>query len=129
MIESLQYLGFEPRRDYIARDDGAGPYIAQWLSTFPQPTAAELLAAELPAAKLRRIADINAECRARLIARYGDAVEQVTRSIGGYGQAEQEGMRVGIESTIDASNVARNQVLAAADIAAVEAVAVAWPSI
>ena len=38
-------------------------------------------------------------------------------------------METGIAATIDASNTASNAVIAAADIAAVEEVTVAWPVI
>ena len=88
-------------------------------------TAAELL----PIAKAARIDAINAGCRARLLARYGPAEEQVSRAIGVYGAQEQADMQTGIAATIDASNTASNAVLAAADIAAVEAVTVTWPAI
>ncbi len=88
-------------------------------------TAAEVL----EAAKARRIAQINGECRARLIAIYGTAEEQVSRSLGIYGTAARDAMIAGIADTIDASNTASNSVLAAADIAAVEAVSVSWPAI
>ena len=80
-------------------------------------------------AKAERIAAINAECRARLLARFGPAEEQVSRSMGVYGATEQSAMQAGIAATIDASNVASNAVLAAADPAAVEAVSVSWPVI
>lgn len=83
----------------------------------------------LDATKAQRIADINAECRARLIARYGTAEEQVSRSIGVYGATEQAALATGVAATIDASNTASNAVLAAADLAAVEAVSANWPVI
>jgi hypothetical protein len=88
-------------------------------------TAAEVLEAR----KLVRIEAINAECRARLLARYGTAEEQVSRSIGVYGATEQAAMPLGIAATVDASNTASNAVIAAADEAAVEAVTVTWPVI
>jgi hypothetical protein len=88
-------------------------------------TAAEILAAY----KARRIADLNLECKTRLIARYGTAEEQVSRSIGVYGVAEQQGMQVGISSTIDASNAACNVVLGSTTINQVEAVTATWPVI
>lgn len=88
-------------------------------------TEAEILLA----VKAERIVAINAECRARLLARYGPAEEQVSRSIGVYGAQEQADMAAGIAATIDASNTAANAVLSAADIAAVEAVSVSWPAI
>lgn len=90
-----------------------------------QATQAEVL----DAAKAVRIETINAECRARLIARYGIAEEQVSRAIGVYGATEQAALATGVGATIDASNTATNAVLAAADIAAVEAVSVSWPVI
>ena len=90
-----------------------------------QATAAEVLAA----AQAQRIAQINAECRARLIAKYGTAEEQVSRSLGIYGTAERAAMIAGIADTIDASNTATDAILAAATIEAVEAVTVAWPVI
>lgn len=90
-----------------------------------QATAAEVLAA----AQAQRIAQINAECRARLTARYGTTEEQVSRSLGIYGTAERNAMIAGIADTIDASNVASNAVLAATTIQGVEAVTVTWPAI
>ena len=90
---------------------------------------AKSTAEKLADAKAKRIAAINAECRARLLARYGMAEEQVSRAIGVYGAQEQADMQAGIAATIDASNTASNAVLAAADIAAVEAVSVSWPAI
>lgn len=90
-----------------------------------QATQAEIL----EAAKAVRIDAINAECRARLIARYGTAEEQVSRSVGVYGASEQTALATGVGATIDASNTASNAVLAAADLAAVEAVSANWPVI
>lgn len=122
MIRAAQWLGYVLDRDFVA--DSAG------LRWFVQaPSEAEILAAALPAAKAARIAAINAECRARLLARYGAAEEQVSRAIGVYGATEQADMQAGIAATIDASNTASNAVLAAADIEAVEAVSVSWPAI
>lgn len=128
LAAKLIYLGFKPEIDFWASDVG-GEHIASWMSASPQPTQAEIDAAALPAAKAARIAAINDECRARLLARYGPAEEQVSRSIGVYGATEQSAMQAGIAATIDASNTASNAVLAATDIAAVEAVSASWPVI
>jgi len=128
LAAKLAYLGFRPEIDFWLSDVG-GEHIASWMSASPQPTDSEIDAAALPAAKAARIANINAECRARLLARYGSAEEQVSRAIGVYGATEQADMQAGIAATIDASNTASNAVLAAADIAAVEAVTVTWPAI
>ena len=117
---------FGPGRECEIESDGS---ISAWRRPEPQPTPAEIEAAMLPAAKAQRIAAINAECRSRLIARFGPAEEQVSRSVGAYGTAEQSALKIGIELMVDAANAAQNAILAAADIAAVEAVTVAWPVI
>lgn len=128
---AISYLfpGIDLERECVIVDSGAGPTISKWIRPEPQPTQAEIDAAMLPAAKGQRIAAINAECRARLIARFGPAEEQVSRSVGVYGAAEQQALASGIAATIDASNAASNAILAAADLAAVEAVTVTWPVI
>jgi hypothetical protein len=46
LAEKLIALGFEPETDFICRDDGAGAYIAEWLSADPQPSQAEIDAAK-----------------------------------------------------------------------------------
>lgn len=81
------------------------------------------------AAKRAKIAAINTECRARLVARYGDALEQNSRVLGVYGIVEREAMLTGVTSTIDATNTASDSVDAATTIANAEAVAVTWPVI
>ena len=45
----LKQLGFTPEVDYILQDngDGAGTFIAEWLSGSPQPTVAAIEAAEV----------------------------------------------------------------------------------
>lgn len=88
-------------------------------------TAAEVL----QATQAERISEINAECQARLFARFGPPYEQLSRSIGVYGATEQVAMQVGISATIDASNTASNLVLAALTINDVGAVSVSWPVI
>lgn len=108
-----------------AADNGDGSYRLDFAGSSRPAAASEILAAT----QADRIAAINAECRSRLLARYGPAEEQVSRAIGVYGSAEQSAMQSGIAAAIDASNAAQNAILAAADIAAVEAVTVAWPVI
>lgn len=83
----------------------------------------------VPYAQEQRIAAINAECRSRLLARFGDPAEQVSRSIGVYGLAEKAALESGVAATIDASNTASDAILAAQSVAAVGAVTVAWPVI
>lgn len=132
--EALSYLfpgiSFQyPGGECLLRDDGNGAYIEVWRRPEPQPTQEQIAFAMLPASKAQRIAQINAECRARLIARYGTTEEQVSRSLGIYGTADRDAMIAGIADTIDASNVASNAVLAATTIQDVEAVTVTWPAI
>lgn len=126
---ALQYLGFKPNVDFYASEQSDGSIQVSWLSASEQPDQAAVAGAELAAIKSIRIEAINTECRARLLARYGSAEEQVSRAIGVYGAQEQADMQAGIAATIDASNIASNAVLAAADIAAVETVSVSWPAI
>lgn len=131
LAEALKFL--RPDIDFlqgcVLQDDGAGPYIKAWRHPELQPTQAEIEAAALPVSKAGRIAAINAECRARLLARFGDPAEQVSRAIGVYGPAEKSALETGIAATIDASNTASDAVTAAATIEAVEAVTVTWPAI
>ena len=44
--KGLIQLGFELTTDFILQDDGGGPYIKEWKSGSPQPTQAEIEAAE-----------------------------------------------------------------------------------
>ena len=107
-------------------DNGAGSFTAK----FPDGTSRLVTAGEiLIASKAMKIQQINTECKSRLIARYGPAEEQASRALGIYGQAERDAMQAGIAATVDASNTASNAVIAAADVAAVEAVTVTWPVI
>lgn len=129
IVGALRHLGYALDVDFVLAEFSAGVVSIEWLSAAPQPTQSQIDAAMLPAAKAQRIDAINAECRARLIARFGPAEEQVSRSVGVYGAAEQSALKIGIELMVDAANAAQNAILAAADLAAVEAVTVAWPVI
>ena len=104
---------------------GDGSYRLDFGPVTRLATQAEILAAT----KANRITEINTECRARLLARFGDPAEQVSRSVGVYGTAEQAALSTGIAATVDASNTASDAVTAATTIEAVEAVAVTWPAI
>lgn len=131
IADILKFLfpNLNPLTDYEIADSGGGMELVSWNSSTQRPSIAEIAAASLPAAKSVRIAAINAECRARLIARFGEAYEQVSRSLGVYGVAEKTAMVDGVSATIDASNTASNAVLAATTIIDVEAVTVTWPVI
>lgn len=128
-VISYLFQGIDFEQECLLQDDGAGPYIKAWRRPERQPTQAEIEAAALPVSKAVRITTINAECRARLLARFGDPAEQVSRAIGVYGLAEKSALQTGIAATIDASNTASDAVTAATTIEAVEAVAVTWPAI
>lgn len=131
MYDTLRYIypDLDFRIGCILQDDGFGVYIKAWNDPRPQPTEQQIADAALPAAKAVRIAAINTECKSRLFARYGQPEEQVSRALGIYGQAERDAMQAGIAATVDATNVASNAIIAAADLAAVEAVTVTWPVI
>lgn len=132
LAQTIQHLypASVPLRDWVCSNDGAGDRISFWSPALgPQPTQAAIDAAALPATKAQRITAINTECRARLLARFGDPAEQVSRAIGVYGLAEKSALETGIAATIDASNTASDAVTVAATIEAVEAVTVTWPAI
>jgi hypothetical protein len=85
-------------------------------------TDAEILAG----AKLLKIAEINTECRARILARW-PLEKQISANLGVYGSTELEACQAWVASHIDASNTASDAVDAAQSVANVEAVTVAWP--
>lgn len=125
---ALIYLGYVSDRDFLVvdRSDGAGPYIAAWRSAEPQPTPAEITAAELPAAKARAISANRAECSRRIFERY-PAGRQLSALAGIYDAANVSAMHDWIASCIAAENSAADLIEAATTVAAVEAVTVAWP--
>ena len=43
--EGLEQLGFDPKTDFVLRDDGDGVYIDQWHSELPQPSVDDIEAA------------------------------------------------------------------------------------
>ena len=47
IAQGLINLGFVPNVDFIAQDDGEGPYLKAWLSQEPQPSAEAIAAAAL----------------------------------------------------------------------------------
>ena len=109
----------------VARHSGGEYTLVMGDGTVRVPTLAEMLAAF----KTAKLAAINVECRARLVARFGDALEQNSRVLGVYGAGERDAMLSGISATIDATNTASGAVDAATTIANAEAVAVTWPVI
>lgn len=104
-----------------------GGSIAEWNSPEPQPTPAELAAAELPAAKAHSIATNRAECSRRIYARY-PAGRQLSALAGLYDSANVATMTDWIAANISAENTAADAIEAATTVQAVEAVTVAWPA-
>lgn len=98
-----------------------------WDAYFEGDTLPQVPVASLSDLKALLIQAHREECRARLIAFYGDAVEQVSRASGVYGAVAQEHFTLGVQATLAASNAARDLINAAATPAEVEAVTVAWP--
>ena len=43
--EGLEKLGFDPKTDFVLRDDGDGVYIESWNSASPQPSVDDIEAA------------------------------------------------------------------------------------
>lgn len=106
-----------------ASDHGGGTYTMQLADGTTRPaTPAEILTAT----KAARIAQINAECKARIFARW-PLEKQMSATLGIYGALESVAMRDWVDRHIAASNVASDQVDSAATVAAVEAVTVVWP--
>ena len=122
----LLHMGFLPDRDFVVRDDGGGPYIYRWTSQQPQPTPAELAAAELPAAKHFALAANRAECSRRIFERYPTG-RQLSALAGLYDSANVATMTDWIAANISAENTAADAIEAATTVQAVEAVTVAWP--
>ena len=67
LAATIQYLfpGIDMLTECVLRDDGAGPYIAQWNRPEPQPTTEQIAAAALPAAIAQMTAIIRADCERR----------------------------------------------------------------
>ena len=114
---------FQAGRQYDL--DGAGN-IVFWRSVLPQPTPAELAAAELPAAKAVSIVANRAECSRRIFERY-PAGRQLSALAGLYDPGNVAAMTDWIAANISAENAAADAIEAATTVAAVEAVTVAWP--
>lgn len=126
IIDALQSLGFVPQIDFVAEDNGNGPFIRQWRSPRQQPTTQQIAAAMLPASKAARIAQINDECRARILAVW-PLEKQISAALGIYGPAELAAMTDWIDAHIAASNTATSAVFDATTQQQMEAVAVTWP--
>ena len=43
--EGLEQLGFDPKTDFVLRNDGDGVYIESWYSELPQPSVDDIEAA------------------------------------------------------------------------------------
>lgn len=127
-ILSYIYPDIDFINECILQDDGSGPYIAQWNRPEPQPTQAEIDAAILPASRAAVIERINAEASGRILAVY-PLEKQSSANLGIYPQAYTDKMIADIAAVIQASNDACDAVLAAVDIAGVDAVTVNWPVI
>jgi hypothetical protein len=118
-------ITFGPGRDCLI--DGDADAIAEWRHPSPQPTPAQLAAAELPAAKAASIAANRAECSRRIFARY-PAGRQLSALAGLYDSANVATMTDWIASNISAENTAADAIEAATTVQAVEAVSVSWPA-
>ncbi len=131
LCDTLAYLfpgiSFLPGTDCDLIDDGGEQYIAVWRRPEPQPTPAELAAAELPAGKASAIAVNRAECSRRIYARYPTG-RQLSALAGLYDSANVATMVDWIAANVAAENTAADAIEAATTVQAVEAVTVAWPA-
>ena len=71
--EGLEQLGFNPKTDFVLRDDGDGVYIESWNSASPQPSVDDIEAAH---AEWQAEYDSKAYARARAEA-YASIAEQL----------------------------------------------------
>jgi len=130
LIEYLYPQAISPQcpndgSDYMLSTDGIATWNAAKLG--PQPTPAELTAAEVPVAKQWAISANRAECSRRIFARY-PAGRQLSALAGMYDSANVQAMQDWISSMIAAENTAADAIEAATTVQEVEAVTVAWPA-
>ena len=125
LSRTLAYLfpGIDFTRDVVIQAEEG---IVEWRRPEPQPTPAELAAAELPASKAAAIASNRAECSRRIFERY-PAGRQLSALAGLYDGANVATMTDWIAANISAENTAADAIEAATTVQAVEAVTVAWP--
>ena len=124
----LAHMGYVLDRDFVVSGNGPGiPPTLFWYSALPQPTPAELAAAELPAAKASTIAANRAECSRRIFERYPTG-RQLSALAGLYDSANLATMTDWIAACIAAENTAADAIEAATTVQQVEAVTVAWPA-
>jgi hypothetical protein len=100
--------------------------IQEWLDE-GNPIAPYAKYNSLEQAKAGHIADINSECRRRILEVW-PLEEQQSCSLGVYGPEYANDCRDWIAANIEASNVATAQVEAAKAVAEVAAVAPSWPT-
>ena len=126
LARTLAYLfpGIDFTRDVVIQADEG---IVDWRRPEPQPTPAELSAAELPAAKQFTIAANRAECSRRIFERY-PAGRQLSALAGLYDSSNVATMTDWIAACIAAENTAADLIEAATTVQAVEAVSVSWPA-
>lgn len=126
-VRVLEYLGYKTFIDYVPSANIEGAISIEWFSGNPlQP--ADIVAAELPAARAERKSLINADATKRIIAAY-PLEKQSSANLGIYPQVYTDKMVSDIASVIAASNTACDAVDAAVDVAGVDAVVVNWPEI
>jgi hypothetical protein len=123
----LTGMGYEVDYDFVAYAINSTDSNFTWLATSPRPTEAEINVAAVPVYKNLAIESFNTECTQRLIAAYGKVEKQVSLAMGVYGDTNRQIAIDGISSTIDATNVASDEVNAATTEEEIAAVVVNWP--
>lgn len=126
-VRVLEYLGYKNLIDYVASVNAEGSISIEWLTGSPlQP--ADIILAELPAARAEVIAQINTEATRRILSVY-PLEKQSSANMGLYPQAYRDQMAEDIAAVIQASNDACDLVNAAVDEAGIDAVVPNWPVI
>ena len=82
IARGLKHLGFTPNEDFVLQDDGAGPYIYEWLSNEDRPTLIDIEAGQVEwgieqAAKQDRLVSVKSKLEA-----LGLTTEEVREAFG-----------------------------------------------
>lgn len=108
-----------PGVSFRIKRDGTSYEDLEWTDGSPKPTLEEIQAAELPAEKASRIAQIKQEQRSRNFAKYGDGV-QMSAALDIYDAAKKNAIKQFISGNRDAANAAEAAVNSLTTVAEVQ---------
>lgn len=121
LIPDLDFL-----HECILRDDGNGPYIAEWNRQESQPTQNEINGVTLQVAKAIKLAEVRNTAKIRIYTVYPDWRQQ-NAALGLLPVDYVLAMHQYIASVIQASNTAEDQIDAATTEEQVNGVIPLWP--